>query len=92
MIELIIFQLHIVGILYAFTTNWQKKGLRDGILSVLIIGLLFTIGWSLTTPLAGLIYPSSWKSIYFTKDTLSLLLLFIPECVFFNIFFLKDRN
>ncbi len=91
MIELIIFHLHIVGALYAFIKNWQERRLRDGILAVLIIGLLFAIGWALTASLAYWIMPSSWNSPYFNQDTLSLVLLVIPESFFYYHFFIKDK-
>lgn len=91
MIELIIFHLHIAGALYAFTKNWQERRLRDGILAVLIIGLLFAIGWALTASLAYWIMPSSWNSPYFNQDTLSLVILVIPESVFYYHFFIKDK-
>jgi len=91
MIEIFIFHLHIVGALYAFTKNWQTGGIKSGILSLLIIGLIFTIGWALTNPLAWMIMPQKWSSIWFSQDTLSLVLLLIPESVFFYIFFVKDK-
>lgn len=91
MIEIIIFHFHILAALYAFTKNWQRRGLKDGILAILIIALVFTIGWALTSPIAGIIMPNGFKNIYFNKDTLSLLILFIPECFFFYYFFMKDN-
>jgi hypothetical protein len=91
MIELLIFHLHITGALYAFTKNWQKRGLKEAFLAILVIGLLFSIGWSLTSPIANLIMPKKWNTIWFSTDTLSLVLLFIPECLFFYFFFVKDR-
>jgi hypothetical protein len=92
MIELLIFHLHIIGVLYAFTKNWQTRGIKDGLLAIAIIGLMFAIGWALTGTLAYQIYPSSWDSIYFNYDTLSLVLLLIPESIFFYHFFIKDRD
>ena len=92
MIEIFIFYLHIVGALYAFTKNWQTGGLKGGILALLIIGLIFTIGWALTNPVAWWIMPDKWVSIWFSQDTLSLVLLLIPESVFFYIFFVKDKT
>jgi hypothetical protein len=91
MIEILIFHFHILGALYAFTKNWQKHGLKDGVMAILIIGLIFMIGWTLSGAIANVIMPSNFKSIYFTKDTLSLVLLFIPECFFFFYFFIKDK-
>ncbi len=91
MIELFILELHIVGALYAFTKNWLKGSLKDGFLAVAIIGLIFTIGWALTSPIASLIMPQKFNSIYFTTDTLSLIILFIPEVLFFYFYFVKDK-
>ena len=90
MIEILIFHLHIIAALYAFTKNWQERGVKEGLLGVGLIGLLFTIGWALTGTLAALILPDSVNYLYFNKDVLSLLLLLIPESIFFYYFFLKD--
>lgn len=92
MIELLIFHLHIIGALYAFTKNWQSSHLKDGILSVAVIALLFSVGWALTGTLAQFIMPKNLNTPYFTSDTLSLVLLFIPEIVFFYYFFLRDKR
>ena len=91
MIELLVFHLHIVGALYAFTRNWIQRSLKDGMLALGIIGLIFTIGWTLTSPIASVLMPKP-LSIYFTKDTLSLILLLIPEVIFFYLYFVKDKN
>ena len=92
MIELIIFHLHILAGLYAFTKNWQDRRLKDAVLSVLIIGLFFSIGWALTRPIAGILLPDAWSAPLFNVDTLSLVLLIIPESFFFYVFFIKDKN
>lgn len=91
MIELLIFHLLIVFALYAFTKNWQRRGFKEGILAVAIIALIFTIGWALTSPISHFIMPDKWVTIYFSKDTLSLCLLFIPEAIFFYFFFMRDQ-
>ncbi len=91
MIELLIFHLHILGALYVFTKYWLDNRLKDAFLSITVIALFFAIGWSLTGTLANYIFPSSLSSVYFTKDTLSLVLLFIPESIFFYLFFFRDK-
>ncbi|MBM2817361.1 MAG: hypothetical protein HW421_4123 [Ignavibacteria bacterium] len=90
MIEIIIFHLHIIAALYGFTQNWQRRRFRDGFLAVLIIGLLFTIGWALTGAIARLVFPVEYNTTFFTQDSLSLVLLLIPEIYFFKYFILKD--
>jgi len=92
MIELIIFHLHILAALFGFTKNWQTRGIKEGLLAIAIIGLMFSIGWSITGTLAYLIMPYKWNTTYFTRDTLSLILLLIPEIYFFYHFIYKDRS
>lgn len=91
MIEIFIFYLHIIGSLYAFTKNWQNKGISEGFLSIGVIALFFTIGWALTGTIARLIYNDN-MNIYFNTDTLSLIILVIPESIFYYYFFIKDKN
>ncbi len=91
MIEILIFHIHIIAILYAFTKNWQKTSIKDGFLAIGIILLMFSIGWAMTSTIASLIMPSKWNTIFFNKDTLSLILLLIPESIFYYHFFIKDR-
>ncbi|MBL7999696.1 MAG: hypothetical protein JNL32_13810 [Candidatus Kapabacteria bacterium] len=92
MIELILLHCHIVAILYIFTKRWQEAGAKEGILGVALMGLMFVIGWSVTSPLAGFIMPDAWRTQWFTQDTLSLLLLLIPEVIFFAIFFMRGEG
>ncbi len=92
MLEIFIFHLHIIAILYAFTKNWQLRSIKDGLLGVAVMLLVFAIGWAMTGTLAYAIYPDSWNTPYFSHDTLSLVLLAIPESVFFYLFFVKDKE
>jgi hypothetical protein len=92
MIEILIFHLHIIGALYAFTKNWQNDGIKAGVMALLIIGLVFAIGWALTNPIAFFLMPEGWSSIWFSQDTLSLIILIILESVFFYHFFVKDKS
>jgi len=91
MIEIFIFHLHIMAGLFAFTKYWQKIGLKEGFLALGVIALMFVVGWTIAGTVANIIYPDDFNSIYFTKDTLGLVLLFIPEFFFFYYFFIKDE-
>lgn len=92
MIDLIIYHLHIVGALYAFTMRWQRDGIKGGALAVATCGLVFTILWAITGPIAYAVMPASMSTQLFTADTLSLVLLLIPEIVFFRAFFLRTTE
>ena len=93
MIDLFIYHLHIVGILYAFTMRWQQEGLKGGFLAVGMCALVFTILWAITGPIARILMPQqALPGDLFTSDTLSLILLMIPEIVFFRVFFLRAAS
>jgi hypothetical protein len=92
MIELLIFHLHIAAALYAFTMRWQEARLRDGLLGILIFALVFVIMWSLTGQIAKLVVPAAGYAPWFTRDTASLVLVLIPDALFFRVFFLKDTT
>jgi len=89
MIDLLIYHLHIVGILYAFTMRWQREGLKGGLLAVATCALVFTVLWAVTGPIARILMPLAVAGDIFTSDTLSLVLLMVPEVVFFRVFFLR---
>lgn len=89
MIEVFIFFLHILAALYAFTRAWQEDHVKEGLLAIGLIGLVFAIGWSITGTVAHLIMPGGTGVYWFTADTLSLVLLFIPEAILFRVFFLQ---
>ncbi|HOK15073.1 MAG TPA: hypothetical protein PLU67_08355 [Candidatus Kapabacteria bacterium] len=91
MIEIFIFQLHIIAVVYIFVKNWQNRTLRDAFLGLGVFLLVFSIGWALTGSLSYAIYPDAWKTPYFNHDTLSLVLLSIFESFFFYHFFFKDK-
>jgi formate hydrogenlyase subunit 3/multisubunit Na+/H+ antiporter MnhD subunit len=92
MIEMLIFHAHIVGVLYAFTKRWQEDNLREAFTTLGLVGLIFTIGWAITGTIAKLITPTGGFAPWFTADTLSLVLLIIPEVILFRIFFLRESS
>ncbi|HBB26000.1 MAG TPA: hypothetical protein DCZ59_07005 [Bacteroidetes bacterium] len=93
MIDLLIYHIHVVAAIYAFTARWQRDGLKGGFLAVATCALVFTILWAMTGPIARIIMPgASEPGALFTSDTLSLTLLLIPEAFFFRSFFLRASD
>lgn len=90
MIEVLIFHLHIIASLYAFTKRWQDDNIKEGFVALGLIGLVFTIGWAITGAIARMLTPTGGFTQWFTSDTLSLVLLLIPEIIMFKIFFLNQ--
>ena len=47
MVTAIIFAAHIVFALVIFTKKWQDENLKSGFINIILIGILFAVGWSI---------------------------------------------
>ena len=92
MIEVVIFHLHIIAALYAFTLRWQEDGVKEGFLAVGLIALVFMIGWAITGGIAQLITPKGGFATWFNAGTVSLVLLIIPEVFIFRMLFFAKKK
>lgn len=92
MIELVIFHIHAMAGLYAFTKRWQEGKLREGLLAIAIFFLVFIIMWTLTGQIVKALMPPEGFTTWFTRDTGSLALVIIPDLIFFKVFFLNDQS
>ena len=92
MIELVLFYLHLILVIYVFTKYWQESAIKDGILAITVVALIFIIGWSITGTLSNILFFDSWTSLYFNRDTFSFCLLAIPESIFFYFYFFKENK
>ena len=84
MIDILIYHIHLVLLLYTFTKFWHKDGLKAGFLSLTLALLVFLICWSITATAAYYLYPNEWNSIYFSSDTLALVLILLPEYLYYK--------
>jgi hypothetical protein len=91
MIALVIFALHIVGLAGAFTRRWQEEGWGEGLLAVFFMGLIFFVGWSITSFVAKLLIDQEGFGPWLDRDAFSLLLLTLAESVFYFVF-LRNWN
>ncbi len=91
MIEVGIFYLHTLAAIAAFTKRWQDEGLGEGILGVAFMGLIFSVGWTISTFCVRFLTPEKGFSRIFDRDALSLIFLTIGEAVFYY-FYLKETN
>lgn len=89
MIEVLVFYIHAIAAIGAFTKRWQDEGFGEGILGVAFMALIFSVGWSITTFLIRLLTPEKGYSRIFDRDALSLLLLTVVEGLFYY-FYLKE--
>ena len=83
MIPLFVFYLHTVGAVYAYTRRWQEAGVKEGILAVAFMAIIFSVGWTLTTFFLHLVSPPEGLGSGLDRDALSLLLLTTGEGFFY---------
>ena len=83
MIPLLIFYLHIVAVVYAYTKRWQEAGVKEGVLAVAFTAIIFSVGWTLSTLLLHVISPPRGLGPGLDRDALSLLLLTVAEGFFY---------
>jgi hypothetical protein len=104
MISAVILALHLGACVYAFL-RYKKEGTSEGILAIAFVVIIFSVGWSITTMLAKIIYPyqpvAEWTrnlqgsalsrrlAKELSIDTFSLVILTISEAVFYY-FYLRS--
>lgn len=92
MIPLAVFYLHIVGFTAGFTKRWQEDGAGEAFLALFFMGLIFFVGWSITSFLLKLVVDQQGLGNFLDRDAASLLLLTAAEVVFYYFYFRKDAG
>jgi hypothetical protein len=87
MITAFIFFVHLFFVLIIFTKKWQDEGLSSAFLNLGLIGILFAVGWSISTMILKLFIDQKGFGIYFDRDTFSLSLLTIAEYFFYKMYY-----
>jgi hypothetical protein len=87
MAELVIFYLHVVTFTAVFTKRWQEEGVKEGMLGVIFMGLIFFVGWSMASFIIKVTMPAGGIAKAFDNDAAALTLLTIAEAVFYYFYF-----
>jgi hypothetical protein len=106
MIAALIFLAHLIAAVYAFL-KYRREGVGEALLAVAFVVIIFSVGWTLTTMVAKIIFPSELAARWIsgmqdssfsralakelTIDTLALLLLVVSEG-FFYYFYLRSET
>lgn len=88
--------------------RYKKESITEGILALALFGIIFAVGWTLTTMLVNLIFSIDWFEKWYwqnidswfllllrkelNRDTISLILLTVAEAIFFYLFFLHGNR
>lgn len=107
MIAGFIFLLHIIAAVYGFI-RYRKEGTGEGLLALAFVVIIFSVGWTITTMIAKIVYPADFVARWvgslpatplsrqLTKelsiDTFSLVLLTIGEIVFYYFYLRSGRS
>lgn len=95
----LIYTAHLIFLLVVFTKKWQNESLQDGLLNILLIVVLFSVGGAITNMIANVIIPKTgFKILYvhekyniiFDRATFALLTLTIAEYFFYKAYYKKD--
>ena len=89
MIAVFIFYLHVVFLAYVFTKDYIEEGFTTGLLSAILIVIIFSVGWTLSEFLMGFFIQSEGLGLLFPRAAFSLTLLTIIEAVFYKFYFSK---
>jgi len=92
MVALFVFYLHTVAAAYAFTDQYQEEGVGAGILAVAFMGIIFSVGWSISTFVLKFLVNEKGFGLYFNRDAMSLALLTIGEGVFYYLYLKGTRR
>lgn len=87
MVSALIFSGHLIFALIVFTKKWQNESLSSAFLNLGLIGILFSVGWSITGMLSNLIMKQKGFGFYFDRDAFSLTVLCIIEYFFYKMYY-----
>jgi uncharacterized membrane protein YhdT len=87
MVTSFIFFAHLFFALTIFTKKWQYESLAGAFSNMALIGILFSVGWTITTVIAKSIMSTKGFGIYFDRDAFSLSLLTISEFFFYKMYY-----
>ncbi|MCB9207103.1 MAG: hypothetical protein H6610_04170 [Ignavibacteriales bacterium] len=87
MVIVFIFLMHVIFIIYVFVKKLKKESLSSALIDLALIIILFSVGWSLTTMLAKLIWEPIGFGKHFDRDTIALTILTIVEYFFYKIYY-----
>ena len=86
MVTLFVFYIHTIGAVYAFTDQYQEEGVGAGTLAVAFMGIIFSVGWSISMFILKYLVSEKGFGIYFNRDAMSLALLTLGEAVFYYLY------
>jgi len=92
MIAIIIFHLHIIGAVYAFSKTYVEQKLGDAFVTVAFVGIIFSVGWTFAGFVVRFVFPETGLGPWLDNDTISLLLVTLFEAILYGGYFWNRRK
>jgi hypothetical protein len=89
MVIAFIFLVHILFVFYILFKRWKKESISSALIDLVLIIILFSVGWSISTMVCKLFWEPIGFGKHFDRDTISLSILTIVEFFFFRTYY-KD--
>ena len=86
MIALLLFYLHVVACTAVFTHQYQEEDMKAGVLAVVFMAILFSVGWSIAAFFLKIVISEKGLGIWFRRDMMGLTLLTIGEVCFYYLY------
>jgi hypothetical protein len=92
MIAIIVFYLHIIGAVYAFSKGYVEHKLVDGFMSLAFVAIIFSVGWTMAGFIVRFLFPEKGFGTWLDNDTSSLILVTLFEAILYITYFVKQRS
>ncbi len=87
MLFAIIFIAHFIFALIVFIKKYKSDGLSTAGMNLVLIVILFAVGWTVTTMISKLLMDQEGFGTEFNRDAFSLTLLTIIEIIFYSYYY-----
>jgi hypothetical protein len=92
MVAVFIFYIHVIFLVYVFTKDYLEDGFVTGLLSAILIVVIFSVGWTLTEFVMGFFMSGEGLGLLFPRAAFSLVLLSIAEGIFYKFYFSRKAS
>jgi len=69
MVSFFILLLHLAGFTYAFVTRKRDGGISEGLLAIAFMGIVFAVGWTISTMLTNLLFTPEFFIRWYYQHT-----------------------
>ena len=87
MIEVIIFYVHVIFLVYIFVKTFVEEKFVSALLSAIFVIIIFSVGWTLSAFVIAFFIPPQGLSRIITRAAFSLALLSALEIIFYRFYY-----